>query len=110
MKFLRRFIGRTKRDRIRNTRIREETKTDSLEIKIERNQLRWFGHVNRMEDKRIPKQVLESRQSEKLPRGRPRQTWLEKIEDMIKRRGSTLKEANKNSLERERWQKFVWLS
>ena len=61
-----------------------------------------------MEDQRIPKQILKSRQSEKLPRGRPKQTWLEKIEDVIESRGSTLKEANQISLERDRWRKFVW--
>merc|ERR1712074_199229 len=71
MKFLRRTI--------RKTRIREEVKADSLEERIERNQLRWYGHVNRMNEDRIPKQIFESRSQFKLPRGRPKTTWLDVI-------------------------------
>ena len=42
MKYLRRVVGKTKRDRIRNTSIRDQTKTKGIKTKIRIKQLRWF--------------------------------------------------------------------
>ena len=107
MKFLRRVVGKTKRDKIRNTTIRETVKTDSLEKRIERNQLRWFGHVCRMEENRIPKQIYECKQEGKLPRGRPRKMWIEVISDNLKKRECKLSEAKKRSSDRTKWRTFI---
>ena len=106
MKFLRISIGKTRRDKIRNTRIRE-VKTKSPEIKIDKNQLRWFGHINRMKDSRIPKQKLEYKQQEKLPRGRPKKIWQDAVSEIIKKRGTRLIEAKRMTLNRDQWRKFV---
>ena len=107
MKFLRRTVGKTKRDKIRNTRIREQVKADSLEHKIERNQLRWFGHLNRMQNDRVAKQVFDCKQQGKLPRGRPRKLWSERITEMLGKRECTYNEAKRMCKDREGWRKFL---
>jgi hypothetical protein len=40
---------KTKRDRVRNERIREQVGQGSVRSALEERQLRWFGHVYRME-------------------------------------------------------------
>ena len=107
MKFLRRVVGKTKRDKIRNTTIRETVKTISIEQRIEVNQLRWFGHVCRMEKNRIPKQIFECRQEGKLPRGRPKKMWIDVISENVEKRGCKLNEAKKRSSDRSRWRTFI---
>ena len=47
MRILRLIHGVTKLDRVRNTIIRQALQIESILDLIERNQLRWFGHVKR---------------------------------------------------------------
>ena len=62
MRFLRRIEGKTRRDRIRNKIIRDIVGVQSVQEYVEKSQLRWYGHVNRMDDKRIVKRVYEEKQ------------------------------------------------
>lgn len=45
-------------DFISNKEVRERAGCDSIEYTLARSQLRWLGHVCRMSDGRIPKQIL----------------------------------------------------
>ena len=45
-------------DIVRNAAIRESLNIESLLREIERSQLEWFGHVNKMSQERHPKQTL----------------------------------------------------
>jgi len=50
-----------------------------LEVTVRKRRLRWFGHVQRMEDSRRAKQALECIPDEKKKRGRPRITWRDTV-------------------------------
>jgi hypothetical protein len=47
---------------------------------IRLNRLRWFRHVQRMEENRIPKRVLCMNLGTRL-RGRPRNTWQDEVRE-----------------------------
>jgi hypothetical protein len=54
MKILRRIVGKTRRDRWRNNRIRETFDQKPILNYIERRSTQWYGHVVRMQDYRKP--------------------------------------------------------
>jgi len=58
MKCLRRILNVQWQDRIPNTEILNRCKITGVEVMIMQSQLRWCGHVHRMPDSRIPKQLL----------------------------------------------------
>jgi hypothetical protein len=58
-KWQRKILGVIWKDKISNEKIRERTGMEKLELIIRRRRLRWFGHVNRMEDNSIAKQAMK---------------------------------------------------
>jgi hypothetical protein len=53
-------------------------------IKYENGVLRWFGHVERMGDERIAKQVLNGSLEGVRGRGRPKDEWLCVVDKCLK--------------------------
>ena len=77
---LRQLLNVTWKDKVRNETIRDNTGQDMLEVTVRKRRLRWFGHVQQMEDSRRAKQALEWIPDEKKKRGRPRITWRDSLE------------------------------
>ena len=82
MRFLRRIEGDTLFNKVRSSEIRKSLNIEPLLLRIKRSQLRWFGHVSRMPQKRLPKQALHAKANERIPVGRPRTRWPDYIEDL----------------------------
>ena len=58
MDFWRRSARISKKDKIRNTIIKQKMNvTRSLLDDIKTQQLKWYGHVQRMEERRLPKKL-----------------------------------------------------
>ena len=109
MKFLRSMAGKTQRDKIRNDNIRESLGIEKIQHQIERTRLRWFGHMKRMKEDRLPRIAFEKQLEGKRPRGKPRKRWRGMIEEDIKKRGLEPKELWKEEwwAERSRWRSII---
>jgi hypothetical protein len=46
---------------------------------IRQHRLCWFGHVQRLEENRIPKRVLYMNLESTRPRDRPRNRWQDEV-------------------------------
>ena len=57
--------------------IKKPTITETIRLQ----RLRWFGHVQRMEENRILKRVLYMNLKTRRPRGRPRNRWLDEVRE-----------------------------
>jgi len=59
-----------------NKEIHASVKKPTITETMRLNRLRWFGHVQRMEENKIPKTVLYMNLEATRLRGRPRNRWL----------------------------------
>ena len=81
-RFLRRIEGVTLFNKVRSSEIRKSLNIEPLLLRIGRSQLRWFGHVSRMPQERLPKQALLVKANGRRSVGRPRTRWTDYIEDL----------------------------
>jgi hypothetical protein len=87
MDYLRRSARISRMDKIRNEAIRTKMGIKkNIVQEIEKQQLRWYDHVKRMEDGKIVNQVAEWKPQGKRKRGRPVNTWKDGIRESMKRR------------------------
>ncbi|PSN46919.1 hypothetical protein C0J52_23678 [Blattella germanica] len=90
MDFWRRSSRISRREKIRNTVIREEMKAKGSlteDIKTVGLQLRSFGHIKRMREDRLPKKIFEWQPMGRRKRVRPNITWTEGILKTMRERG-----------------------
>jgi len=73
------FSRRTLHHGVSNKEIYASVKKPTITKKIRLNRLHLFGHIQRMEENRIPKKVYMN--LEMRLRGRPRNRWQERMED-----------------------------
>jgi hypothetical protein len=70
------------KDKIRNNVIKKEMNlTRSLFEDTKTKQLQWYGHVQRIEEGSMTKEVVEWRPSGRRKRGRPKLTWWRGIKE-----------------------------
>lgn len=107
MKYLRRVMGVTKRDRLRNIDIRRDLEIQPTLDFIEQRQLSWWGHLVRMEERRPVRRIWEARIERYKKRGRPRQTWDKTVAGILERKGTTWSDAKRLANNKDVWKKFV---
>jgi len=108
MKCLRSMIGVTRRDRLRNVVVRDRTGMNvEMTGRVDERVLRWFGHMERMDDARLTKKVMNSRMSGNRPRGRPRYGWMDGVKRALSDRGMNVDDARICARDRHEWRAIV---
>ena len=66
-----------------------------MDEKIDEGVLRWFGHVERMENDKIGKRVYVGECGGRCSAGRPRKRWIDTVKDCLKKRGLDIRQARR---------------
>lgn len=88
MSYWRRCCNLTLFDHVRNEDIRERmTATYTIIDTINEKQLKWYGHLRRMNEERIPQKIWNWTPQKRNKRGRPRKKWINNIHKEMEKRG-----------------------
>ena len=107
MRFLRKILGVTRLDMIRNTHIRETLSVDSLLLDVERSQMRWLGQVLTMPQDRMALRILEAEPQERRPPGRPRTRWMDQLKKICQRAGVEADSIKQEAEDRTGWRRLI---
>ena len=95
-------------DRIRNEEVRRRAGIGmELASRVDQRVLRWFGHVERMDESRLSRRVMMAEVSGGRVRGRPRFGWMEGVKVAMGNRGLTVEAARRCARDRNEWRALV---
>ena len=104
MLHLRYFMGIKWQDKITNNEVLQRAKMDGMEALLMRAQLRWVGHVQRMSDNRMPKQIFYSELSSGArSRGGQRKRYKDTLKQTLKLTGIDTKTWHELAKNRTGW-------
>ena len=78
-----------------------------LASRADQRVLRWFGHVERMDEYRLARRVLMAEVSGGRERGRPRLGWMDGEKVDLGNRGMTMDAARQFAKDRKEWRALV---
>ncbi len=77
---------------------------------VKRQTLKWFGHMERMEEGKMTRRVYMSEIEGGNVRGRPPVKWRDRVQEYVRERGEgslrNLEQARRECQDRERWKLF----
>ena len=89
--------------RVRNEDMRKRAGTErKLASRADQRILRWFGHVQRMDEYRMARRVLMAEVS-----GRPRLGWMDGVKVALGNRGMTVEAARQWAKDPKAWRALV---
>ena len=108
MKCLRSLVGVSQMDRVRNEEVRMRAGIEKeLASRADQRVVRWFGHVERMDDYHMARRVLMAEVSGGWVRGRPRLGWMDGVKVALGNRGLTVEDARQCAKKRKAWRALV---
>ena len=82
-------------------------KRRDLAARVDVNVLRWFGHVERMDNERLLKKVMNAKVDGRSARGRPRFGWMDGVKRALNDRRMDIREASERARNRNEWRMIV---
>ena len=92
MLYLRTIKRVRRRDKIRNKTIRKDIKETPILDHVEKKQMQWFGHLQRMKDDRITNQVWKTKIRGTKRRCRSALTWDGEVSKIMQKKNLTWRE------------------
>ena len=106
--FLKCLVGMPRIDRVRNEEVRRRAGIKmELASRADQGVLRWFGHVERMDEYRMVRWVLMAEVSGGRVRGRPRLGWMDSVKVASGNRRMTVEAERQCMEDRKEWRALV---
>ncbi|KAK3869735.1 hypothetical protein Pcinc_024963 [Petrolisthes cinctipes] len=107
MRCLRSMCGVTRMDRVRDEKVRR--RTGVVRELAGQSVLRWFGHVERMEENRMVKRIGGSDLGGVRRRGRPQRRWMDTVKGTLSGRGVSVVQGRVIAHDTNEWRRLVCL-